>query len=513
MEEPRRLEIKALSEKKKIQTKRLKEKLKYKNNLCSVNDALLEKLQKLNLQLQEAKDNFIESSNCAISDTEEAIQKLSLLNQNILEALEVHDQSSAQGGDLFPSRVSADEYFQAEEEFAVSLTGFTKRQFFEGIADMAGSKEKLRYEILEVSRPETLLIRGESEEFLKSKCKELQRLQSVYAESQTEKFEAHCNLHRVQACLYKTEDLISKLPMESPELDAESLSSEITDLQNKCEEKSRCLQKMLESELTPLINEMSELQTAKILSGNFDLKIARQDYFISKQEEVIEQLLEQNSRYEFLSILYEMEAKSHRDTYHLLSSAKSILSNCDSALQKRIIAMKKLLQERKPRETIDSRDHFLQNLFKVLEPKCRDKEKRPFVTFEMLQSNFQLFLGESMKGAIKTDSSTEVLSVLDKVKEQLDNCKSLSLGTDTEISDQSHEQNLSDSIAKIEDVIVTIEKSVKSVISEIDKKKKILASDSLKALERTLFTNFFNDPTRMKRILAELKTRVEAVAR
>ena len=36
-----------------------------------------------------------------------------------------------QGGDLFPSRVSADEYFQAEEEFAVSLTGFTKRQFFE----------------------------------------------------------------------------------------------------------------------------------------------------------------------------------------------------------------------------------------------------------------------------------------------------------------------------------------------------------------------------------------------
>ena len=31
---------------------------------------------------------------------------------------------------------------------------------------------------------------------------------------------------------------------------------------------------------------MSELQTAKVLSGNFDLKIARQDYFISKQDAV-----------------------------------------------------------------------------------------------------------------------------------------------------------------------------------------------------------------------------------
>ena len=33
---------------------------------------------------------------------------------------------------------------------------------FQGIADMAGSKDKLRYEILEVSRPENLLIRGKS---------------------------------------------------------------------------------------------------------------------------------------------------------------------------------------------------------------------------------------------------------------------------------------------------------------------------------------------------------------
>ena len=63
-------------------------------------------------------------------------------------------------------------------------------------------------------------------------------------------------------------------------------SAQISDLQIKCEDKSRYLQKILENELSPLIEEMSELQTAKVLSGNFDLKIARQDYFISKQEEV-----------------------------------------------------------------------------------------------------------------------------------------------------------------------------------------------------------------------------------
>ena len=37
----------------------------------AINDALLENLLKLDLQLQEAKDSFIESSNLATSDTEE----------------------------------------------------------------------------------------------------------------------------------------------------------------------------------------------------------------------------------------------------------------------------------------------------------------------------------------------------------------------------------------------------------------------------------------------------------
>ncbi len=46
------------------------------------------------------------------------------------------------------------------------------------------------------------------------------------------------------------------------------------------------MKKVFEEELTPLIEEMSELQSAKVLSGNFDLKIARQNYFMSKQDTV-----------------------------------------------------------------------------------------------------------------------------------------------------------------------------------------------------------------------------------
>lgn len=38
--------------------------------------------------------------------------------------------------------------------------------------------------------------------------------------------------------------------------------------------------------LSPLVQELGKLQANKILRGDYDLKIARQDYFVSKQDKV-----------------------------------------------------------------------------------------------------------------------------------------------------------------------------------------------------------------------------------
>jgi HAUS augmin-like complex subunit 3 len=39
--------------------------------------------------------------------------------------------------------------------------------------------------------------------------------------------------------------------------------------------------------LAPLVQELGKLQANKILRGDYDLKIARQDYFVSKQDQVL----------------------------------------------------------------------------------------------------------------------------------------------------------------------------------------------------------------------------------
>jgi len=41
-----------------------------------------------------------------------------------------------------------------------------------------------------------------------------------------------------------------------------------------------------EEEIRPLLDDLQGLHGTKVLRGNYDLKIARQDYFLSKQTEV-----------------------------------------------------------------------------------------------------------------------------------------------------------------------------------------------------------------------------------
>eukprot|EP00794_Sanderia_malayensis_P008128 gene8128-8998_t len=501
-------EIEVLREKKKLATRRLKQLLKQKSQLSALNDSLSDKLVQKTVQFEKLKENCCGITNVASNDTEKVVSSLENLNQVIQDLLIIHSTEADGNEDdgMFPSKLSPADYFKAEENFTSSLTAYTKRQFFEGIAEMAGARDKLRYEIMEVNNPERLLIKGDSEETMKAKCKDLSRLQSVYTRSQTHRFESHCNLRKVQACLYKIEDNLSKIAVEPPALDTELLSSRVAKLQKQCAEEGREWKRIFHDELVPLIEELSELQPKKILSGNFDLKIARQNYFISKQDMVIDQLLLQNSRYELLSLLYEIEAKVHRESYHLLSAAKSFLNEEANGLEERLTEMSNLAQVKPPKETLDSRDTFMQNIYKAIgEDDATRSQQKHYITCEMLKGSFEKFIAEK-KHSLDSLHKANQTDAIDCLHRKLQSCF-------VYIQNTKHpdDSKISEDISKIEDLLHTLEKSVKGIITDIDRKKKVLATDSLKALDRTIFPNFFNDPSRLQRIMSELKTRVEAV--
>ena len=139
--------------------------------------------------------------------------------------------------------------------------------------------------------------------------------------------------------------------------------------------------KLSEQEVPALIKENAASQLTKILQGDYDLKIARQDYFTSNQDQVsphlawiacfretgrycatvkfqvitggraqsqlvcafiiakvIQELVIQRSRNEFLTMAYEIEAKGHRDTHHLLTAVSMLLQKNNRALNSRLVS-------------------------------------------------------------------------------------------------------------------------------------------------------------------------------
>ena len=131
-------------------------------------------------------------------------------------------------------------------------------------------------------------------------------------------------------------------------------------------------------ELPALIKDSCTQQVTKILRGNYDLKISRQDYFIGNQDQVrranllhvnskksrglrrgerhftcsffsltqlIRQLVSQRARNEFLTMAYEIESKGHRDTHRLLTSAAMLLQDNLSSYQDRLVCIILVLYE------------------------------------------------------------------------------------------------------------------------------------------------------------------------
>ena len=65
-----------------------------------------------------------------------------------------------------------------------------------------------------------------------------------------------------------------------------NFSDQLQDAQNALTIVQRDLDTMANEEVPALIRDSASLQVTKIIRGDYDLKIARQDYFTSKQDQV-----------------------------------------------------------------------------------------------------------------------------------------------------------------------------------------------------------------------------------
>lgn len=416
---------------------------------------------------------------------------------------------------VFLSQLDLRSLEAVEQKYTQALTAFTKKQFFEGIAEVAGHHSGSRYGFLEINDPDSLLVAGEREDIILDECRELRRLQQFFPKSEILRVNALVEERSSSAACEFIENRLHSWKEKPYPKDVNSLLLRVKEAEAVCRVVERDVSLLKEKEIPRLILDSTSLQVNQILRGDYDLKIARQDYFISNQDQLISYLLTQKSRSEFLTLAYEIELQGHRDIYRLLTAVSFSLQKQHRAFEQRM----KMLQDpaavgnRQERETIDSRDKFLSRLYTLLNDEESDGHAPIFLTYAKLAENAGKL--EQQVSGLRAQTASNRYRQQDMLTALVKELRECEVAVYAGSSTSSGQPVLSpapvvDAISQLSTMLLKLEQVSADIIKVANQRKKAIKSDPVLATERELFTYFFTDPDRLRRTVGEVEKRVQA---
>ncbi|XP_060551458.1 HAUS augmin-like complex subunit 3 [Ruditapes philippinarum] len=416
---------------------------------------------------------------------------------------------------MFLSQVPIQQYYSAEEAFTTQLTAYTKKQFFQGIAEMASCGEDSRFEILEVSDPDSLLVRGESADVNIKDCKELARLQSLYIKSETDRVKSLLEMKKLKSQKQSAQGILESLKTGTFSTDHGKNKERLQKLHSSIHAVRGDFHELGENEVPKLIQECKDAKVLRVLTGDYNLKLARQDYFTTNQDKVINELVKQRSRNEFVTMALEVELRRHRELHHVLTSLHTQLHKQHVQYQARMSVMSdnSLTPARHKRETIDSRDKSAARLYNCLDDGKEVSEKQLFLTYASLVHNAESLQHRhnSLLQTLESTSNTGLDNV-NILEHKVWACEELVYAGSSTTSGQPllTPRPIQENIIQLQNLLKQLEQGIMEVVKDIDNKKKLLKNDTLLARERKIFTYFFTNPSKLHKCLEDLSSRLQA---
>ncbi|XP_070605292.1 LOW QUALITY PROTEIN: HAUS augmin-like complex subunit 3 [Erythrolamprus reginae] len=399
------------------------------------------------------------------------------------------------------TQLPLDNYLYQEEQSTGALTSYTKKQFFQGISELVESSNEENFQLVHISKSSSY----DRSSDISDERSELARLQMAYICAQYQLIQQQAKNLSMRSGLQWAEKSIGPLKKVHGK---ENFEAKISSLNNDIAKIKIDLSQINSETLPSLIKENAELLNMPVVKGDFDLQIARQDYYTSRQDQICNQLIKQKASFEFLQLAYEIEFQKHRENSRLLENMVQDLKLNNDILLRTIETMSEpsIALQKTPRSTIEPKDIAAHRMCELLEG---SNPKQLFRTYEKL---------EEMAEKLHLDS----VSVLDQLAltDQEQNLLLSKMDADLTILHDSiyckgesvclSNQQLSEQFQQLEFQLNKMNQLITDFLADIKAKRDVLENNKVQEMERKLYVFFFNDEERLKNIVETLEQRVEA---
>ncbi|WVZ62185.1 hypothetical protein U9M48_011958 [Paspalum notatum var. saurae] len=344
---------------------------------------------------------------------------------------------------------------------------------------------------------------------------EVNRINSIFAKSKRRYIEAQVEYAKEEAIL---STLRTQLASQHPytHQDSHSLRMKNAELTEEIKDLSLHVQKYLSETITGLCADLAQLSGTNILEGDQNLKLLRQECYISHQKKFINHLVNQLAAHLFLKITCQLERRTKiLGAYSLLKAVELELQGYLSAIDGRLDRYHLIDQaasETFEEGSVDDSDSFLHAVRDILSSHSSSQAMSPeYVSsyglieqISELQYELQYLQHEAENVLPRergrcTDELCRIIQMLEQILA-------------VPLYDEQPKLTswpLAQSLEELEMVSQQVSASVSEVALARDEKAEILKQPS--RITQEVFANFFCHPTRLENQVEELVSRVRAL--
>ncbi|KAG8100436.1 hypothetical protein GUJ93_ZPchr0013g34606 [Zizania palustris] len=341
---------------------------------------------------------------------------------------------------------------------------------------------------------------------------------SSFAKSKRQHIEAQVEYAKEEAILSTLRIQLASQPSHVHQ-DIHFLRTRNSELAEELMDLSLQVQKCLSETITSLCADLAQFEGANVLQGDHNLKVVRQEYYISQQKRFINHLVNQLAAHQFLKIACWLERQAKiSSAYSLLKAIEIELQSYLSVVYGRLDryhlidqAALEMLEE----GSVDDRDTFLHAVRDILSSHSGAQARTPSyvsaygLVEQMTELQDELhYLHHELENVLPRERKR----CIDEICRMIQSLEQILAVPLTYVQPTLTPWPLGQALEELEIINQQVSACVNEVTTARDEKAEMLQKPSRNVQqERRVFVDFFCHPGRLENLVREMSSHIRAL--